>query len=60
MAEASRIVLDGFETQTDVEIVRYPDRYHDKRGVVLWDKMMKLLDVVEAEQTEELKCAVSN
>jgi DNA polymerase I len=32
MAEASRIVLNGFELGTDVSIVRYPDRYADKRG----------------------------
>jgi hypothetical protein len=42
MAEASRIVLDGFELGTDVKIVRYPHRYMDERGVVMWDRVMKL------------------
>jgi hypothetical protein len=32
MREASSIVLDGFELGTDVKVVRYPDRYMDKRG----------------------------
>ena len=34
MAEASRIVLDGFALRSDAKIVRYPDRYMDKRGKV--------------------------
>ena len=44
MAEASRIVLDGFELGTDAKIVRYPDRYMDERGTVMWDRVMKLID----------------
>ena len=43
MQEASRIVLDGFELGSDVKEVRYPDRYMDKRGVVMWDKVMNLI-----------------
>ena len=43
MQEASRIVLDGFELGSDVKEIRYPDRYMDKRGVVMWDKVMHLL-----------------
>jgi hypothetical protein len=43
MLEASRIVLDGFELGSDVKEVRYPERYMDKRGSVMWDKVMKLL-----------------
>jgi len=43
MKEASQIVLDGFELGSDVKEVRYPDRYMDKRGTVMWDKVMKLL-----------------
>ena len=44
MREASRIVLDGFELGTDVKIVRYPDRYMDERGAVMWDRVMKLIE----------------
>lgn len=43
MQEASRIVLDGFALGSDVKEVRYPDRYMDKRGVVMWNKVMHLL-----------------
>ena len=44
MREASRIVLGGFELRADAEtIVRYPDRYVDKRGKAMWDTMMELL-----------------
>jgi DNA polymerase I len=44
MAEASRVVLGGFECGTDVVTVRYPDRYADPRGAVMWSKVMSLLD----------------
>jgi hypothetical protein len=42
MREASRVVLDGFELGTDVEIIRYPDRYADPRGAVMWQRVMDL------------------
>jgi hypothetical protein len=44
MAEASRIVLGGFELGTDVAITRYPDRYMDGRGRIMWERVMGLLD----------------
>ena len=43
MAEASRIVLDGFELRTDVMRVRHPDRFHDPRGIRMWDQVMGLV-----------------
>jgi hypothetical protein len=43
MAEASHIVLDGFELGTDAQIVRHPDRYMDERGAVMWDRVMNLI-----------------
>ena len=43
MREASRVVLDGFELGTDAEIIRYPDRYADPRGAVMWERVMKLI-----------------
>ena len=36
MAEASRIILYDFELRTDVKTVRYPERYRDPRGAVVW------------------------
>jgi DNA polymerase I len=44
MAEASRIVLNGFELGSDVKLVHHPDRYMDERGVVMWDRVMKLVN----------------
>lgn len=43
MQEASRIVLDGFELGSDVKVVRYPDRYMDSRGLIMWNKVMHLI-----------------
>jgi hypothetical protein len=43
MAEASHIVLNGFELGTDAQIVRHPDRYMDERGTVMWDRVMNLI-----------------
>jgi DNA polymerase I len=43
MAEASREVLNGFELRSDVTVVRHPDRYADKRGKVMWEKVMKMV-----------------
>lgn len=48
MAKASRIVLDGFELRTDVHVVRYPDRYQDPRGALMWDRVMRLIAAREA------------
>jgi DNA polymerase I len=49
MRRASRIVLGNdthgtpIELRTDVKIVRYPERYSDKRGADIWDEVMDLL-----------------
>jgi DNA polymerase family A len=48
MAKASRVVLAGFELRTDVNVVRYPDRYQDPRGTVMWERVMKLVAKREA------------
>ena len=51
MAEASRAVLAGFEIRTDVSIVRYPERYMDPRGTVMWDRVMRLIEFGQQEET---------
>jgi DNA polymerase-1 len=43
MIEASRVVLDGFELTTDANVVSYPNRYQDARGIVMWDRVMRLV-----------------
>lgn len=42
MAEASRVVLAGFEIGTDAKIVRWPDRYVDEAGADFWETVMRL------------------
>jgi len=43
MAKASQVVLDGFELSTDAKVVKYPDRYEDPRGTVMWKTVMDLI-----------------
>ena len=48
MAEASRIVLRGFELGTEVKEFRYPRHYMDeKRGKEMWDKVWSHIDRIE-------------
>jgi DNA polymerase family A len=49
MAEASELVLPGFRLTSDAAVVRYPERYRDERGAVMWDTVQELL--AEAETT---------
>ena len=49
MAEASRLVLGGFELRTEAKIVRWPERYMDERGARMWDTIMGILTELEAE-----------
>jgi hypothetical protein len=44
MAEASRALLNGRELATDVSVVKWPDRYSDKRGQVMWDRVTEILE----------------
>jgi DNA polymerase-1 len=43
MAEASRIVLSGFELRTDVMRVCHPDRFQDPRGERMWRRVVELI-----------------
>ena len=59
MAEASRVILNGFELATDVRVVCAPNRYMDeKRGRRMWDTVMQLLGG-ESLQNRVLLQAVS-
>ena len=51
MAEASRIVLAGFEIRTDCKIIRWPDRYMDERGKVMWERVWSLIGATEDRMT---------
>ena len=52
MDEAARAVLDGFPIPTEAKIVRYPDRYMDKRGIVMWERVIRL--VVQCQKAREV------
>ena len=52
MAEASDIVLDGFRLNSDADVIRYPNRYSDERGVKMWETVTGIL-----HQFEQPTCA---
>ncbi|MCC6750426.1 MAG: DNA polymerase I [Deltaproteobacteria bacterium] len=43
MAEASRVVLSGFELRSDTKVIRHPDRYADPRGARMWEAVSEML-----------------
>jgi DNA polymerase I len=50
MVEASSTVLSGFELRTDVQTVKFPNRFMDKRGKVMWERVMKLVGCEYVQQ----------
>ena len=44
MIQAGAVVLGGFELRVDAKLVRYPDRYMDRRGAEMWTRVMAILD----------------
>jgi DNA polymerase-1 len=50
MQAASRIVLDGFELRVEAKVVRYPNRYTDKRGTRMWETVNALLSDILQER----------
>jgi DNA polymerase I len=57
MAEASKIILAGFELRTDATPVRYPDRYQDPRGTAMWNRVIELITKRAAKTLKEVKAA---
>jgi DNA polymerase I len=52
MAEASSTVLGGvLALGSDAKIVRWPDRYSDGRGRLMWDTVSRLVAEVETEHS---------
>jgi len=43
MENASAAVLEGFRLRTDVNFIRYPDRYADKRGEKMWETVQNII-----------------
>jgi DNA polymerase I len=52
MAEASRIVLDGFEVRTEAKVTRHPERFTDKRGIQMWRVVTQLIEEAGAEEAD--------
>jgi hypothetical protein len=53
MAEASKIILkDKLELRTDGKPFFHPTRYNDKRGEVMWNTVMKVLE--KAQQRRQM------
>jgi hypothetical protein len=48
MQRASEQVLPGFPLRTEAKIIRYPERYRDKRGVPMWETVQSILCNLEA------------
>ncbi len=44
MAEASRVVLNGFELRSEAKLIRYPDRYQDPRGHRMWTAVWESIE----------------
>jgi DNA polymerase I-like protein with 3'-5' exonuclease and polymerase domains len=53
MTEASELILPGFPVRTDSTTVRYPDRYMDKRGEVIWPQIERLLGELPASPPDD-------
>jgi DNA polymerase-1 len=52
MAEASRIVLNGFTVRTDAKVTRYPDRFTDARGTRMWNVVTRLIEEAETAEAD--------
>ena len=58
MAEASRIVLRGFELIVKEKVIRYPDRYMDEDGEKMWNVVMELLEQEMAAKAQNVAVMV--
>lgn len=47
MAEASGIMLKGFQLRSEVKLVTNPDRYVDERGQAMWDTVWQIIQELE-------------
>jgi DNA polymerase-1 len=55
MRQAGRVVLDGFDIESDAKIYRHPERYSDEeRGAVMWQKVVHLAQQADSEVYENV------
>ncbi len=45
----------NFAIETEADIIKYPDRYTDPRGAVMWEKIWKIMDEISPEQKQDLQ-----
>jgi DNA polymerase I len=57
MRRASRIVLKAGELRTDAKIIRYPERYSDRRGASIWDRVLQLLAEQQTQYVPTVRSA---
>jgi DNA polymerase-1 len=43
MSQAGQAVTGGLDVRTDAEVIRWPDRFMDKRGAAMWDRIVGML-----------------
>jgi hypothetical protein len=55
MVRASEVVTGGFPIRVDQELIRWPDRYRDKRGTEMWAYAMRAMQYLEDEPSPD-KC----
>jgi DNA polymerase I len=50
MTEASTIVLGpGNSIKTETNVIKYPDRYSDPRGIETWNRILRIIDEINTE-----------
>lgn len=47
MADASRLVLGGFELRSEAKIFAHPERFTDPRGEGMWAKVWQVIEELE-------------
>jgi DNA polymerase I len=53
MADASKLVLGGFELRSEAKIFAHPERFVDPRGASMWDKVWKIIEEIERAEAAE-------
>jgi hypothetical protein len=55
MKEASRIILNGFELNSDVEIFKYPQRFLNPSSEEFWHRVMDIKDKIISSSGNTLR-----
>ncbi len=53
MADASKLVLGGFELRSEAKIFAHPERFMDPRGASMWNKVSKIIEEIERAEAAE-------